>query len=54
MYNLLTGTLPFIGDTLEETLVQVSRCCYSFNLPIFKKVSKNAIDLISKMMGYYP
>lgn len=39
MYHLLSNQVPFIGETLEETLALISRCHCNFNLPIFKKVS---------------
>ena len=54
MYTLITGTLPFIEDSLEETFTSITsgKCC--FTLPVFKKISKQAIDLLHQMLKINP
>ena len=50
MYILLTGKVPFPGDTEEEIFEKIKKCEYNFNNPKFKNVSENCKDLIRKLL----
>ena len=54
MYILLSGTVPFKGETEEEIFSNVKKGKINFNKPEFKFVSNSAKDLISKLLEYYP
>ena len=50
MYILLTGKVPFPGDTEEEIFEKIKKCQYNFNDPKFNNVSENCKDLIRKLL----
>lgn len=54
LYVMISGFTPFGGKDTEETISKVKRCIYDFNLPVFDRVSKNGLDIIRRMMFYYP
>ena len=54
MYILLSGTVPFKGETEEEIFSNIKKRNINFNKPEFKFVSNSAKNLISKLLEYYP
>ncbi|XP_051163775.1 serine/threonine-protein kinase 17A-like isoform X2 [Leptopilina boulardi] len=50
LYVLLTGCSPFGGDTKQETFCNISRCRLDFPDDLFEDVSKEAQDLMRKLM----
>ena len=54
MFVLFTGKLPFIGETDEEVTNSILRYEYSLDLPEFENVSKEAKNLINKLLTYDP
>ena len=54
LYILLTGVPPMNGRNDREILERVKSGKYSMNKPQFKYISKEAKDLIKKMMTYDP
>ncbi len=54
MYILLSGTVPFKGETEEEIFSNIKKGSINFNKPEFKFVSNSAKDLILKLLKYYP
>ena len=50
MYILLTGEVPFPGDTEEEIFEKIKKCEYNFNSPKFNNVSESCKDLIRKLL----
>ena len=50
MYILLSQTLPFKGETDEEYIDKILIGKYDLESPPFNKISKNAKDLISKLL----
>jgi len=54
LYILLSGRPPFDGKDDREIVRKVRIGHYDLNTPEFKYVSKDAIDLLKKMMTYDP
>lgn len=54
MYILLSGRPPFDGFNDDEIMKNIHKGIYNFNDPIFKKISKNAIELIKLLLNYDP
>lgn len=52
LYILLSGRPPFDGNDDREIVKQVKIGAYNFSGPEWKHVSKEAKDLISKMLTY--
>ena len=52
MYILLSGELPFYGQTESQITSNILTGQYSFDSPIFNAVSANAKDLIAKCLMY--
>lgn len=50
LYILLSGKVPFPGESHKEIIENVLRGEYSFNYDAFKSVSSMAKDLISKLL----
>mmetsp|Transcript_15070 Transcript_15070/g.12785 ORF Transcript_15070/g.12785 Transcript_15070/m.12785 type:complete len:287 (+) Transcript_15070:121-981(+) len=50
MYVLLSGNPPFDGDNTQEIFKKIMEGKYSMNGPEFKRVSRQAKDLISKLL----
>ncbi len=50
LYVMLTGTVPFPGNDMNETLSKIKRCYYI--MP--REVSREAADLITKIMQRNP
>lgn len=54
LYILLSGRPPFDGKDDKEIVRKVKIGHYDLNLPEFKYVSREAIDLMKKMLTYDP
>jgi len=54
LYILLSGKPPFDGKDDKEIVKRVKIGQYSLAGPEWKKISKDAIDLIKKMLEYDP
>ena len=52
MYILLSGELPFYGQTEAQITSNILNGKFSFDSPIFNRVSNNAKDLITKCLMY--
>ncbi len=50
LYILLTGKPPFDGDKDSEIIEKVRKGHYDFKIPEFKLITKDAKDLISRML----
>lgn len=48
--NRLSGLSPFMGSTDIETMTNVTIGKYDFDDEAFSKVSKDALDFISKLL----
>ncbi len=54
MYELLSGNLPFEGETEKEIADNIFNFNFSLDKPEFKNVSQHAKRLITKLMTYDP
>ncbi|CDW82534.1 calcium-dependent protein [Stylonychia lemnae] len=54
LYVLVSGYMPFGAKSMTELLAKVKKGYYDFRAPTFDKVSSQCMDLISKMMSFYP
>ena len=54
MFILLSGRPPFDGKDDREIVKRVKLGSYSLQGPEWKNVSKEAIDIIRKMLTYDP
>ena len=54
MYILLTGSPPFAGQNVSETVRLVKRGKYSLSRPELRKVSSQGISLLKSMLCYDP
>jgi calcium-dependent protein kinase len=54
MYILLSGSPPFNGETDAEIIKKVKEGKVAFKEPIWKKRSKECIDLIKKLLTLDP
>jgi calcium-dependent protein kinase len=54
LYILLSGRPPFDGNDDKEIVKNVKIGLYSMSGPEWKNISKDAIDLIKKMLTYEP
>ena len=52
MYILLSGKPPFDGEEDSDILKKVKVGHYSVNIPELRKVSKEGLDLMKKMLTY--
>lgn len=52
MYILLSGKPPFDGEEDSDILKKVKVGHYSTNIPELRRVSKEGIDLLKKMLTY--
>jgi len=50
MYELLSGSRPFEGETTVEVLKKVKKAHFRFSAPVWKYVSSNAKKLITKLL----
>lgn len=50
LYIMLSGKVPFPGDSNKEIIENVLRGEYHFNYEAFTNVSKEVKDLISKLL----
>ena len=50
MYILLSGEVPFQGETEEEIFKNIKKCNFNFNLKEFKEVSYNCKNLIRRLL----
>jgi serine/threonine protein kinase len=50
LYILLSGKVPFPGESNKEIIENVLRAEYHFNHEAFKYVSSHARDLIGKLL----
>ena len=53
-YVLLTGFLPFGGDTDQEIFLEISRGDIDFPEELFEDISEPAIDFIKKLLVRRP
>jgi len=54
LFLLLSGETPFDGATDAEILSNVSKGLYLISGPVWSKISKEAIDLVQKLLAYSP
>eukprot|EP00826_Nyctotherus_ovalis_P002192 TRINITY_DN10418_c0_g1_i1.p1 TRINITY_DN10418_c0_g1~~TRINITY_DN10418_c0_g1_i1.p1 ORF type:complete len:410 (+),score=128.02 TRINITY_DN10418_c0_g1_i1:26-1231(+) len=54
MYILLSGRVPFNGSSEKKIFKAIQRGTFSFPSPMWDRVSKEAKDLITKMLTYNP
>lgn len=54
LYILLSGTVPFYGETDTEILAAVKRATFTFYSPTWNYISTEAKDLVSKMLAFPP
>lgn len=54
MFVLLTGTIPFAGNSNQEIIKKVKSGIIKYNHPIWKNVSKDALSLIKRMLVVDP
>ena len=54
MYYLLSGHLPFDGETEEEITNKILEAKFEFDVEHFKNISEEAKDLIRKCLKYEP
>jgi len=54
MYYLLSGRLPFDGETEEEITNKILEAKFEFDVEHFKNISEEAKDLIRKCLKYEP
>lgn len=54
LYVLLSGVSPFLDDSVEETTANILKCDFCFPEDYFQTVSKEAKDLISKLLVLVP
>ena len=52
MYMLLCGEPPFFGNTNDDIIKNVEKGIISYDAPQWKKVSKQSINLLKKMLTY--
>lgn len=50
VYYMLSGCLPFVGDSVEEIFEKTKAVEYDFSSPIWKKISGEAKNFISSLM----
>jgi calcium-dependent protein kinase len=50
MYLLICGNFPFDGNNEKEIFEKIKKCEYDFSSDHFRKVSKNCINLIKKLL----
>lgn len=53
-YLLLSGVSPFLGPTDRDTLLNVQRCEWDFNHPIFQHISPEGKDFIQSLLKKDP
>ena len=49
-YLLLSGVSPFLGPTDRDTLLNVQKCEWDFNHPIFSHISPEGKDFITSLL----
>lgn len=54
LYVLLSGNVPFDGTSDHEILGNVSQGLYRISGPVWSQVSKEAIDLVQKLLKFNP
>jgi calcium-dependent protein kinase len=54
MYVMLSGQLPFEGDTLHEIFESIAVGTYSLTGEVWRNISPHAIDLLSKLLVLDP
>lgn len=54
LYILLSGTVPFYGETDIEILAAVKKATFTFYSPTWNCISAEAKDLVSKMLAFPP
>lgn len=50
VFNSLSGASPFLGDTKQETLANVSAVNYEFEEEFFRNTSALAKDFIRRLL----
>ena len=54
MYVLMSGEPPFKGVDAKEVFKNITRIKYDFDSPIWRNISSEAQDLISKIFIRHP
>ena len=54
IYILLSGRPPFDGQSDDEILENVSKGSYKINGPVWKRVSKEGVELVKRMLTFDP
>jgi calcium-dependent protein kinase len=54
MYILLSGRVPFNGSSEKKIFKDILKGSFSFPSPLWDRISKEAKDLITKMLTYNP
>jgi calcium-dependent protein kinase len=54
LYILLSGTVPFYGETDAEILAAVKRATFTFYSPTWNDISTEAKELVTKMLAFPP
>lgn len=49
LYIMLCGRPPFFGKTDDEIMRRIARKSYTFDYPEFKKISRDALDLVASI-----
>lgn len=49
-FYMLSGTLPFLGDSVEEVFEKTKNVDFDLNSQIWRKISANAKDFIKRLM----
>lgn len=53
-YVMLTGVSPFLGDSKQETFLNISRMNLNYSEEEFDVVSKSAVDFIKALLVKEP
>ena len=54
LYHLVSGCLPFEGETDQELFDRIKECDWEFGMLSFKRVSKECKDLIRRLLKHNP
>jgi calcium-dependent protein kinase len=54
LYILLCGRPPFDGSNDDEILENVSKGIFKISGPVWKRISKEGVDLVKKMLTFDP
>lgn len=54
VYVMLTGHSPFMGDTKQETFLNISQLNYDFPDDLFEAISPEAVDFMKSVLQEVP